>query len=155
MRGHSRWLPSNRQIIVLVDRDDEDCILLKARLEAIATGAGLLTKTAAHGAVYQVVNRIVVEELEAWFFGDWESVRKAYPQVPATIPQQAKYRIPDAIESGTWEALERVLKRAGYFSSGLRQIEAARAIATHMRPEVNTSHSFQVFRRTLLEMAPT
>jgi hypothetical protein len=101
-----------------------------------------------------VVNRIVVEELEAWFFGDWSSVCQAYPRVPATIPQQARYRTPDAIAGGTWEALERVLRNAGYFQSGLRKIEAARAIASHMQPEINTSQSFQIFRRTLLEFIP-
>jgi hypothetical protein len=25
-----------------------------------------------------VVNRLAIEELEAWYFGDWEAVRAAY-----------------------------------------------------------------------------
>ena len=152
LQGYSRWLQSNQRIVVLIDQDQNDCSELKSQLEAMAAGAGLVTKTASRTAAYQVVNRIVVEELEAWFFGDWASVCKAYPRVPTTIPRQARYRMPDAIPGGTWEALERVLQKAGYFGSGLRKIEAARAIAPYMQPEINTSNSFQVFRRTLVEL---
>jgi hypothetical protein len=94
----------------------------------------------------------VIEELEAWYFGDWEAVRRAYPKVDATIPAQAKYRDPDAIKGGTWEALERALKKAGYFKSGLRKVELARAVAEHMEPGRNTSHSFKVLRTALTEM---
>lgn len=151
-RGYARVLEQNQRILVLVDRDDDNCIFLKSKLEAAAANAGLVTKTASRGSPYQVLNRIVVEELEAWFFGDWESVCKAYPRVPVTVPRQARYRVPDAITGGTWEALERVLQKAGYFSSGLRKIEAARAIAKHMQPDANTAHSFQVFRRSLLDL---
>lgn len=154
LQGYARRLQPNERIVVLIDRDQEDCGELKLQLEAIAAGAGLVTKTVSGGISYQVVNRIVVEELEAWFFGDWASVCQAYPRVPTTIPQQARYRTPDAISGGTWEALERVLKKAGYCQSGLRKIEAARAIAPHMQPEINTSRSFQVFRRALMELVP-
>ena len=66
------------------------------------------------------------------------------------MPSQAKYRDPDAITGGTWEALERLLQKAGYFKTGLRKIEAARSIAAHMDPTRNTSQSFQVFRSALL-----
>jgi hypothetical protein len=100
-----------------------------------------------------VVTRLAIEELEAWYFGDWEAVRAAYPRLPATIPAQAKYRDPDAIVGGTWEALERILQKAGYFSLGLAKIEAARAIAAHMVPERNTSRSFQILRNALADMA--
>ena len=107
---------------------------------------GLLTKTAAdNGQCFQVVNRIAIEELEAWFFGDWSAVEAAYPRVPATLPQKAGFRDPDAVAGGTWEALERVLKKAGYFSTGLRKVELARSVAVHMNPPNNTSRSFQIF----------
>jgi broad specificity phosphatase PhoE len=99
------------------------------------------------------VNRLVIEELEAWYFGDWEAVRKAYPKVNATIPSQGKYRSPDAIKGGTWESFERVMKAAGYFKTGLRKIEAARAVAAHMDPSRNRSRSFQVLHEALAEMA--
>lgn len=150
LRGYAHWLPQECAILVLVDRDDDDCLVLKQRLENIAAEAGLLSKTTAGPERrFQVVNRIVVEELESWFFGDWPAVRAAYPGVPETVPQKAGYRDPDAIRGGTWEQLERILQRAGYFRSGLRKNELARAVSAHMQPERNTSKSFQAFRSAL------
>lgn len=146
LQGYASWLPHTWRILVLVDRDDNDCAELKAKLENMAAAAGLLTKTAAgNGQCFQVVNRIAIEELEAWFFGDWEAMQVAYPRIPATIPQKAGFRDPDAIVGGTWEAMERVLKRAGYFSTGLRKLELARAVVMHMELERNGSRSFQAF----------
>ncbi len=151
LRGYASWLPDDWRIVVIVDRDDDDCIALKRRLERMAHDAGLSTR--AHGGAIQVVNRLAIEELEAWFFGDWVAVCAAYPKVNANIPKQAKYRAPDAIHGGTWEAFERVLQRAGYFSTGLRKIEAARAVAAHMVPDRNTSPSFRALHDALMEMA--
>jgi hypothetical protein len=48
---------------------------------------------------------------------------------PRAIDDSTKgsYRDPDGVLGGTWEALERILKRAGYFKTGLRKMECARA----------------------------
>ncbi len=146
LKGYAAWLPENWRILVLVDRDDDDCTQLKSRLENIATDAGLLTKTKAQpGHSFQVANRVAIEELEAWFFGDWTAVQAAYPRVPGTIPQKSKFRDPDGVTGGTWEAMERVLKQAGYFSTGLRKLELARSVAEHMDIQRNRSRSFQAF----------
>lgn len=146
LRGYASWLPDSWRILVLVDRDDDDCVVLKETLDNMATVAGLLTKAAAGDSQrFQVVNRIAIEELEAWFFGDWAAVQAAYPRVPATIPQKARFRDPDAIGGGTWEAMEHVLKQAGYFKTGLRKLELARSVATHMDPQRNGSRSFLAF----------
>jgi hypothetical protein len=147
LRGFRSWLPDNYLLLVLVDRDRDDCRLLKERLESIAAQAGLISKSAVpRGSQFQVVNRIAIEELESWYFGDWQAVQSAYPNVSPTIPNNQRYRDPDAIAGGTWEALERVFQRSGYFESGLRKIELARSVAPHMEPARNTSRSFQVFR---------
>ncbi len=142
LQGYANWLPKTWRIMVVVDRDDDDCEELKARLETMATGVGLATRSTAVGAAYSVVNRLAIEELEAWYFGDWAAVRAAFPRVPDSIPTQSKYRDPDAIGGGTWEAFERILRRVGYFKSGLRKIEAARSVAAHLEPERNNSKSF-------------
>jgi hypothetical protein len=154
LRGYARWLPPAWRIVVLVDRDDDDCVRLKQRLERMARDAGLRTRSRAGGQPYAVVNRLAIEELEAWFFGDWEAVRAAYPRVPGTISERAGYRDPDGIKGGTWEAFERVLQRAGYFQGGLRKIEAARTVAQQMVHERNRSVSFQALRRALLDLVP-
>lgn len=155
LRGYSSWLPEDYRIVVVVDRDADDCRVLKQRLEVMAKEAGLRLRTRAGGQPYQVVNRLAIEELEAWYFGDWNAVRAAYPCVPDTIPNQAKYRDPDAIAGGTREAFERVLMRAGYFQTGLRKIEAARAITGHWQPATNRSHSFRVILNLLQELTST
>ncbi len=155
LKGYSSWLPDDYRIVVVVDRDDDDCRTLKRRLEQMADDAGLRSRTSAAGPFYQVVNRLAIEELEAWYFGDWDAVRAAYPRVPETIPKKTNYRDPDAITGGTWEAFERILKRAGYFQTGLRKIEAARAIAKHWQPERNHSYSFRVFLDVLHELTRT
>ena len=152
LRGYARWLPPTWRVVVMMDRDDDDCHVLKQRLEQMAKFAGLTTRTYTAGQPYAVLNRIVIEELEAWYFGDWDAVRAAYPRASADVPGKSPYRDPDAIAGGTWEALERVLRRRGYFGGGLRKIEAARAIAPHLEPARNRSHSFRVFRDALFEM---
>ena len=150
LAGYAKWLPETYRILVIVDQDDDDCLALKEHMECVAVQAGLRIYHA--GQAWQVVNRIAVEELEAWYFGDWEAVRAAYPRVSKLIPASANYRDPDAVRGGTWETFERILKRAGYFSGGLRKIEAARAIAPHMLPRRNCSRSFRVLHSVLEEM---
>jgi len=136
LRGYARWLPDDWRIAVLVDEDRQDCLELKSRLVAGAKAAGLEDR---------VLCRVVVEELEAWFFGDVDALRAVYPKVPKTLANRAPFRDPDAIAGGTWEALDRVIRKAGY-SEGLIKTATARAVAEHMDPERNTSNSFGVFR---------
>jgi hypothetical protein len=152
LRGYQKWLPENWRVAIVVDRDDDDCVQLKLRLETSAREAGLSTKTAAGSKRWQIVNRLAIEELEAWFFGDMDAVRAAFRRVPDTLEKQAAFRDPDAIRGGTWEALERVLQKAGYFKGGYRKIEAAREISQHMVPARNRSHSFTIFRDTILAL---
>lgn len=145
LKAYRKWLPADWRIVVLIDEDRADCLDLKARMEAAAKAAGMRTKTAANGSKFAVLNRIAVEELEAWFFGDPAALVEAYPGVSPTLGAKAAYRSPDAIAGGTWEALERVLQRAGYYGGGLPKIEVAREMAKYVVAERNTSPSFQCF----------
>lgn len=56
---------------MLLDRDDDDCLELKDRMEQAAITSGMRTKSIAPAEPYVVVNRLAIEELEAWYFGDW------------------------------------------------------------------------------------
>lgn len=153
LRGYKTWMPEDWRIVVLIDADDEDCRVLKDHLEGIAQDAQLITKSRRTiGSYFQVLNRLAIEELEAWFFGDIDAVRSSYPRIPLNLGKKAKYRNPDAIRGGTWEALEREFKKAGYFSSGMSKISVAREVSFYMEPERNQSMSFQVFRRGLLDL---
>lgn len=152
LSGYSRWLPPNWRIVVLVDRDAEDCRKLKGRIEAIFRRASLTSRSSRPEAgSWQVVSRLAIEELEAWYFGDWNAVRRCFPKASPTVPRGAKYRQPDGISGGTWEALERLLQQKGYFPSGLNKIEAARAIGGEIDWSENRSPSCRLFRDTLLE----
>ena len=75
----------------------------KERLERMASDAGLSTRAtcAEEYSSWQVANRIAIEELEAWYFGEWHCVREAYPRVSPSVPNKAPYRDPDAIAGGT------------------------------------------------------
>jgi len=146
LQGYSSRLRAGElRLLILVDRDGENCVQLKNVLEKMAERAGLATKTAPQRGGYQLVNRIVVEELEAWFFGDLAALRRIYPKVDANLGAKAPYRDPDSIQGGTWEALESVLQEAGYHLAGLPKIEVARAVSKHMSPARNTSRSFASF----------
>ena len=148
LAGYAAWMPASWRIFVIVDRDTDRCVALREQLDAIAVSAGLRPEAKA-GPARQVVNRIAIEELEAWFFGDWDAVRAAYPRVAATVPAKQAYRDPDDIRGGTWEALERELQAAGYFKAGLQKRKLAREIAQHVDPDRNRSASFRRFRDAL------
>ncbi len=45
LRGYAQWLPDDWRIIVVVDRDDDNCKTLKQHLEAMAAAAGLRTRS--------------------------------------------------------------------------------------------------------------
>ncbi|WP_169312361.1 DUF4276 family protein [Methanoplanus limicola] len=85
-----------RKVVVLIDSDHQDCIELKSELEQIAAKAGLPTKTSGCES-FRVVNRIVVEELEAWFFGDVQALSSAYSSVPKSLSGRRGYEFPDKI----------------------------------------------------------
>ena len=151
LRAYSKLLPIESRLVVLIDRDDEDCLELKKRLEIEADQSGLLSKSKSGTRDWQILNRVAIEELEAWYFGNWYAVQKAYPRVPDSIPKKAPYRNPDQIKGGTWEAFEREMQKAGYFNGGLSKIEAARSIGKHIDVSRNTSPSFAVLIDSLME----
>jgi hypothetical protein len=152
LKGYRFWLPDDGRIVVLVDEDRQDCHALKNRMESTAAAAGWVTKSASKDGKFHVLNRIAVEELEAWFLGDVKSLCTAYPGVSPTLGRRAGFRDPDDVPGGTWEALERVLARAGHFPGGIGKIELARTMAVHLDPARNRSKSFQCFVKGLASL---
>ena len=141
LKGYAAWMPDDWRVIVLVDEDREDCLALKRKLDEAAAGAGIQDR---------ILNRIVVEELESWFFGDFEALRAVYPKLKASIPQRERFRDPDQIAGGTWEALDLILRQAGY--PGLGKTETATKVSALMDPARNRSKSFQAFRDGVLRL---
>ncbi len=147
LKPYPKFIQHNHYLFILIDRDSQDCIELKHHLEVIVKDAKLVTRTA-NPQHYRVVNRIVIEELEAWYFGDVDAIKKAYPRY--NPPNPAKYRNPDQITGGTCDALGREL--VYYYPKRLPKIHVAENIAPHMNPHINQSKSFQVFRDALLAL---
>ena len=148
MQGYAqvRKFDPGLRVMILIDCDDDDCRELKARLEKIVNDVGSASLSSSRGGIAVVATRIAVEELEAWIFGDVGALRAQYPKVPASLDRQARYRDPDAIAGGTWEALQRVLQNHGYHPGGLPKILLAQNVARHMNVERNRSRSFAQFR---------
>lgn len=144
LKGYRQWIQDDWRIVVLIDEDRKDCLKLKQNLENVAHQAGFYTKSnMSQTGNFQVVNRIAIEELEAWFFGDPIAIRNAYPKVSKSFHRRSKYRNPEKIQGGTSEALERLLRQ--YYPNWFPKVEVARNIAAYMQPERNISRSFQVF----------
>jgi hypothetical protein len=129
------WKTPDSRFIIVHDQDSWDCRMLKTALqtecETIRTG---------------VIIRIACVELEAWYWGDLKAVSEAFnkPKLPQ-LSRRSTYRIPDEIENPKAE-LQRHIPR-------YEQLSGARAIAEHLDAERNTSHSFNVFYRSLKEIA--
>jgi hypothetical protein len=147
MQAYANFLPSDWRIVIVVDRDNDDCKKLKQKL-CMASRVVIKRK----GNV--VLHRIAIEELEAWFLGDIPAIRVEFPKVPANLEKNKKFRDPDAIKGGTWETLDKLLKDYGY--QGLFKTQFAQRIAPNMNVENNRSKSFQVFRdgvRTIVNLS--
>lgn len=134
--------------LILIDRDSENCTALKARLEEACCDAGLSSKTnPAQDGSFEVVNRIVIEELEAWYFGAIPALSSAFPGVPLSLAKKAKFREPDAIKGGTHEQFLKILQKAGHYKglSKLPKISTARQMGLLIDPVNNRSSSFAHF----------
>ena len=149
LRGLRYTMPD--RVSGLVDRDSQDCKHLKEELERIAHEAGVTTLTVAAGGGWEIANRIVIEELEAWYFGDWDAVVAAYPRAPLHVAQRSPYRKPDEIRGGTCERFAREMRSV--FPGGLVKTQAAERIGGQIDPGRSKSPSFAAFWRAVLEAA--
>lgn len=152
LQGYSQWIPNNYGIVVILDRDDDDCTILKDIIEDHFRDNQIITRASAAGGRYNGLSRIAIEELEAWYFGNWPAVCRSYTSLPTGTDAKAKYRNSDEITGGTWEAFERECKKHGLFVSGLRKVEAAREIGSQVDFRENKSPSLQKLVNGLLEM---
>lgn len=144
LAGYSTYASaSGLGVVVLADRDAEDCAELKERLEKLARAVGLITlTTSTPGNPAIVANRIAVEELEAWFFGGCSSVPGCSSQSgrEGWLPRSRQYRRGDS------RSFEKVLQEHGHHRAGLNRVQAASSVAVHMDVENNRSSSFAMFR---------
>ncbi|MFF9027667.1 DUF4276 family protein [Streptomyces iakyrus] len=131
------------RVVVLLDRDEDDCVKLKKRLDDYATKAGLTPRTQRRqGGHFHVLNRIAIRELESWYFGDWAAVKGGFPKAPRLPPRNYRGN-PDAASGKCSDAFEGALR-----SEGIRiasKPEWGRRIGPHLNPDGNRSPSFNAF----------
>ncbi|TWI74404.1 uncharacterized protein DUF4276 [Desulfobotulus alkaliphilus] len=131
-------------VVVLVDLDERpDCVSFKKDL------VGLLNYCQQQP---KALFRIAIEELEAWFLGDQQAIRQAYPD--------ARQEVLDAYvqdsQCGTWEKLAEAIHPGGLTELGqhgkrsVRILEQKRIWAKKLSPlldiQANQSPSFRAFR---------
>jgi hypothetical protein len=124
------WRKPGAHFMVLRDNDGGDCVHLKNRLVAIC-------EDNANGP-YSV--RIVCQELEAWFLGDFAAVEAsglAGGRSLAQLHRKAKFRNPDQLNNAKEELIKVV--------PNYKPVSGSRVIAPYLDIEQNVSNSFQVF----------
>ncbi|WP_223653086.1 DUF4276 family protein [Hymenobacter psoromatis] len=130
------------RVVILMDAD-ANCRQAKLALEKLVADAHLVSKTQAAGRPFQVLTRLAVAELEAWFLGDPAAMQAAYPGVRPTHFAGLN-RDPDAIPDA-WETLWRVLQAGGHYRAGKQKQRWAADISRHLDPARNASASFRYF----------
>lgn len=97
LRAYGRTLdPATDRLLVLVDSDDDDCSELKRRL--------LETLESCDPQPY-VLFRLAIEETEAFYLGDPQAIRRAFPQAKV---QGLKSYVQDSV-CGTWELFQSII----------------------------------------------
>ena len=151
LRGYGEEKRDDLVVVVLIDLDDrKDCIAFKNDLMK-------LLGYCVHEP--QVLFRIAVEELEAWFLGDRKALQQAYPKVDTRILDEY---IQDS-QCGTWEKLARAIYPGGLEKlkqDGPRSVKIlkqkriwAKDICRYMDVHQNRSSSFRAFRDGLQRFA--
>lgn len=96
LRAWSKILhPSSDRVVVLVDVDQDDCRALLAELNALRDTM----------STPEFLVRLAIEEVEAWYLGDWKALRKAFPGADSHTFRTYK---PDSI-CRTWEKFQEVI----------------------------------------------
>jgi len=128
-------------VVVVLDSDRRDCAQFLAELKALAAGCN---------SALNVMFRLAIEEIEAWYLGDRQALQAAYPRAKADV--LGRYVQDSAC--GTWELLAdavypggfAAIKKAGWPLPGQIKCEWAEKIGPLLDPDRNVSPSFGKLR---------
>ena len=127
------WRVPHTQFVVWCDQDSDDCKLRKQELLSYVPESRL----------GEVTVRIVCTELEGWYLADKNALRAALPDI-GDHPWP-----PDLL--GPPDSIHRPASRLADFAS-FRKRDLAREMGRRISLEPNTSHSFNLFIRTLRQI---
>ena len=130
------WREPGVRFVVVRDNDGAECRSLKADLlELVPRERREVTLV-----------RIACQELEAWYFGDQDSLAEACSDPDLRmIGARARFRDPDEIQRPS-EALAEL-------APAFQKVSGARAMGRLLDPARNTSRSFQVFLEGIRRLA--
>ncbi len=143
LRAYGKEKRDDLVVVVLVDLDDRpDCASFKKELVN-------LLRFCQHKP--KCLFRIAIEELEAWFLGDQQAIRQAYPRVKQSV---LNTYVQDS-QCGTWEKLAEAIFPGGlkalvqYGKRSHNIFEQKRVWASNICPLLDVQHnqspSFQAF----------
>jgi hypothetical protein len=122
------WIKPALGFIVLQDKDHNDCIDLKAKLQELCQKSGKSN----------TLVRIACHHLESWYIGNLTTVLPLYNINP--LKYENKYRNPDKLSNAS-EELKKLTHNQYQKINGSRRIGAAFPIDHN----ANRSHSYRVF----------
>jgi hypothetical protein len=137
LRGYGR-VPNLGYVIIICDLDDNDEQQFLSKLNDVLNGCNPKPNACFC---------LAIEEFEAWYLGDLDAIRKAYPKANDVILNGYKN---DSI-CGTWELLadavckggSRALKKEGWQAVGKQKSVWAVEISPNMNVDNNISPSFK------------
>jgi len=140
LRGYGRT-PGIDAVVVVLDSDRRLCVDFLTELRALAARCNPAPNT---------MFRLAIEEVEAWYLGDRQALRMAYPR--AKMDVLSRY-VQDSV-CDTWELLADAIypggfdaiKRTGWPLPGQIKCEWAEKIGSLLGPDRNVSPSFGKFR---------
>jgi hypothetical protein len=146
LRGYGNT-PGIDAVVIILDSDRRDCKAFLKELKKIAKECGQSSN---------IMFRLAIEEMEAWYLGDRRALEAAYPRAKRNV--LSRY-VQDSV-CETWELLadavhpggSLAIKKAGWPLPGQIKHEWAKAIGPLMSPDGNTSPSFGKFRSGLLRL---
>jgi hypothetical protein len=135
-------------VIIVLDLDDKNLDSFEAELNLMVEGCNPKPET---------YFCFAIEEGEAWFLGDMDAIRSAYPDAKDSV---LRSYVNDSI-CGTWEKLADAiypggsasLKKEGWIKTGKIKSEWAKKITPHFDINHNNSLSFCFFKNKLLDLA--
>ena len=140
-------VPECKAVVVICDLDNSDKHQFLSELNAL-----LEICHPKPNAVFC----LAIEEFEAWYLGDINAIRKAYPRAKSDVLN--KYEN-DSI-CGTWEVLanaiyaggSKVLNERGWQAIGEQKSVWAETISPYMNVQENASPSFNYMRNKLISI---
>lgn len=138
LKGYAKT-PGIDAIVVVVDSDRKNCYTFLKELQSIAS-------VSRHP---NILFRIAIEEVEAWYLGDREAIKNAYNKAKL---QLHKDYVQDSV-CGTWELLADIvypggnaaIKKTGWPLPGQLKHEWADKIGPFLCEDRNASPSFKKF----------